>query len=96
MCSSGSLSIFQSISFLPEEYKVSVMPVSACAHAQMCVRVFTCMINVRGSVFDSVYMCAYVCMRFSVVVCKDASMCRVCMCVRVWVHIKAVLGFILL
>lgn len=73
MCSSGSLSTLSlSISFLHKEYKVSAMPVCV-LHTHMWVRVFTCMMNVHGSVLDSVYMCAYVCMCFLVVVCEDAG-----------------------
>lgn len=81
MCSSGSLSI---LGLFPSstEYKVSAMPVSV-LHTHMWVRVFTCTMNVHGSVLDSVYMCAYVCMCFLVVVCKDAGMCNVLICVSV-------------
>lgn len=68
MCSAGSLSnLGLSISFLHKEYKVSAMPlwVRVDTHT-VCVKEFTCIVNVHRSVFDSVCMCSCVCMRFLV------------------------------
>lgn len=57
--------------------------VCLCVRTHTRVRVFTCIVNVRRYVFDSVYMCACVCMRFLVVACNDVGMYDVCLYVYV-------------
>lgn len=51
------------------------------------MRVFTCIVNAHRCVFDSVYMCACVCMLFLVVACKDAGMYGVFACVSMCVGV---------